>query len=79
VEDAQRTITGTRLRRFLGRTLEVLVEEPVPGEELSLGRSYAQAPDVDGLVVLNALLSPGDIVQARIIAVHGVDLEAAIV
>jgi ribosomal protein S12 methylthiotransferase len=79
VEDAQKPITEARLRRFLGRTLEVLVEEPVPGEDLSLGRCYAQAPDVDGLVVLNALLSPGDVVRARVVAVHGVDLEAVTV
>jgi ribosomal protein S12 methylthiotransferase len=78
VEDAQRPITEARLKRFLGKTLAVLVEEPVPGEELSLGRCYAQAPDVDGLVVINALLRPGDIVRVRIIAVNGVDLEGVV-
>ncbi|HRZ91258.1 MAG TPA: 30S ribosomal protein S12 methylthiotransferase RimO, partial [Spirochaetia bacterium] len=78
VEEAQRPITEADLRRFLGRDLEVLVEEPVEGEELSLGRSYAQAPEVDGLVVLNARLDPGRVVRARVVAVNGVDLEAAL-
>jgi len=78
VEEAQGPITEAALRRFLGRDLEVLVEEPVEGEELSLGRSYAQAPEVDGLVVLNARLEPGRVVRARVIAVNGVDVEASL-
>ena len=40
-------------------TLDVLVEEQVQGEELSLGRAYLQAPDVDGLVVVRAAAQPG--------------------
>ena len=76
VEEAQRPITEANLRAFLGRTLEVLVEERVEGEDLSLGRSYAQAPEVDGLVVLNRRLDPGRVVRARVFAVNGVDLEA---
>lgn len=76
VEEAQTELTETILRRFVGRTLEVLVEEGVEGEELSLGRSYAQAPDVDGLVVLHTRLAPGTVVRARVIAVNGVDMEA---
>lgn len=78
VEEAQRPITEEALRGFLGRELEVLVEEPVEGEELSLGRSYAQAPEVDGLVVLNARLEPGLVVRARVVAVNGVDMEAVV-
>ena len=78
VEEAQRPITEEALRGFVGRELEVLVEEPVEGEELSLGRSYAQAPEVDGLVVLNARLESGLVVRARVIAVNGVDVEAAL-
>ncbi len=78
VEEAQRGITEKALGRFLGKTLDVLVEEPVEGEELSLGRSYAQAPDVDGLVVLTARRESGRVVRARVLAVNGVDLEAAV-
>ncbi|HSV56914.1 MAG TPA: MiaB/RimO family radical SAM methylthiotransferase, partial [Magnetospirillaceae bacterium] len=78
VEEAQRPLTESRLRRFLGRDLEILVEEPVEGEDLSIGRSYAQAPEVDGLVVVNARLDPGRVVRARVTAVNGVDLEAAL-
>lgn len=45
-------------------------------EELSLGRAWLQAPDVDGLVVLRGAHEPGTIVRARVLAVNGVDLDA---
>ena len=45
-------ITERALDGQVGKTLDVLVEERVQGEELSLGRAYLQAPEVDGLVVV---------------------------
>jgi len=35
-----------------------------------------QAPDVDGSTVLDGDFAPGQIVKAKVIAVHGVDFEA---
>jgi ribosomal protein S12 methylthiotransferase len=35
----------------IGRQLDVLIDSPVPGEPNAwIGRSYADAPDVDGVV-----------------------------
>ena len=48
------------------------------GEEFSLGRAWMQAPDVDGLTVLRGRRRPGELVGARILAVTGVDFDAAI-
>jgi ribosomal protein S12 methylthiotransferase len=93
VEEAQERITPERLERFVGRELEVLVEERVASkagddgdagsvgdagdsEELSLGRAWFQAPEVDGLVVLRGSLEPGAMVRAKVLAVTGVDLDA---
>jgi ribosomal protein S12 methylthiotransferase len=76
IEEEQERITPSRLQRFLGRSIDVLVEEEVEGSELCLGRGWMQAPDVDGLVVLKGRFSPGELVRARIVAVNGVDLEA---
>ncbi|HOV65279.1 MAG TPA: radical SAM protein, partial [Spirochaetia bacterium] len=77
LETIQETITMERLSRHVGRVLPVLIEENVKGEELSLGRSYIQAPEVDGLVVVHGgNHRPGSIVSCRIIKVNGVDLEA---
>ena len=47
-------------------------------EELSLGRAWLQAPDVDGLTVLRGRCRPGELVRSRVLAVNGVDLDAAI-
>ena len=73
----QEASTTRNLARFKGRELPVFMEETVEGEDLSLGRIYAQAPEVDGLTVVNtAKVKPGTVLRCRIIGVHGYDLEA---
>ena len=42
----------------MGTTLDVLVEEQVEGEDMSIGRGFLQAPDVDGLAVLRRRCAP---------------------
>jgi len=76
IEAAQEAIGAERLRRFVGARVEVLVEETVEGENLSLGRAWMQAPEVDGLSLLKKRARPGERVLARIVAVNGVDFEA---
>lgn len=79
VEQAQIAISESRLDRQVGRTLDVLVEEPVQGKRLYLGRAYLQAPEVDGLVVVKAdTLEPGRIYPVRIERRAGIDLEASL-
>jgi ribosomal protein S12 methylthiotransferase len=77
VEERQVPITWRRLDRHLGAVLDVLVEERVEGEELSIGRAYLQAPDVDGLTVVRAACAPGSLVRVRIERRNGFDLEGA--
>jgi 2-methylthioadenine synthetase len=76
VEAAQGPITDRRLRRFIGKEIEVLAEEAVEGSALSLARGWMQAPDVDGLTLVKAKLEPGTRAMVRINAVNGVDFEA---
>ena len=76
IEEEQERISSARLERFIGREVEILVEEEVEGSALSLGRAWMQASDVDGLTVVKASFKPGTLVLARVIAVNGVDLEA---
>ena len=81
LEEAQEGITRERLGRFVGREVDVLVEEKVAraadgDEELSLGRAWNQAPDVDGLTVLRGSHEPGSVLRARVLAVNGVDFDA---
>lgn len=79
LEELQQQISEEQMDRFVGQELTLIIEEKVEGEVLYLSRSYFQAPEVDGLVVLRAEgLETGDIVQARIIKRNGVDLEAVL-
>jgi ribosomal protein S12 methylthiotransferase len=76
LETRQVPITERALDARVGTTLDVLVEEEVEGEDMSIGRGYLQAPDVDGLVVLRGRRPPGTVARARITRRNGVDLEA---
>lgn len=88
----QTDISIQKLNFFVGKTYEVLIEELIPEEDqesetfLALGRSWFQAPEVDGAIVLSYTkasvdldarpIAPGSVVNARIIRVNGLDLEA---
>ncbi len=65
--------------RQLGRTLDVLMDRCIPGEKHAfIGRTYADAPEVDGVVyVTGAGLAPGRIAPCEIVARKGYDLIAA--
>ena len=81
LETIQTEILGERLDRFVGREIDVLVEEPVVGEKLALGRGFMHAPEVDGAVVLRYAGEdprPGRFVRARIVRRNGVDFEAVV-
>ena len=62
----QEKISARRLRQKIGSTLAVLIDES--GEKGAVGRSSADAPEIDGLVhIKNAKgLTPGEFVQVRI-------------
>ena len=63
----------------IGRQFDVLLDTAVPGErDVWIGRSYADAPDVDGVVyVTGEGLATGQIVPCEIVASREYDLVAA--
>jgi ribosomal protein S12 methylthiotransferase len=63
---------------LVGRTLDVLIDGPAPeGRHLWLGRTYADAPDVDGVTwVRGTNLRPGDLVPCEIVGTEEYDLIA---
>ncbi|HJQ82231.1 MAG TPA: 30S ribosomal protein S12 methylthiotransferase RimO [Lacipirellulaceae bacterium] len=65
----------------IGRKLNVLVDAAMPEEETAwIGRSYADAPDVDGVVyVTGEGFSVGQIVPCEVVARSGYDLAAVAV
>ena len=68
----QQSISLEINQRFVGRTLQVLVEGC--GEGLSFGRSYRDAPEIDGLVIVEGELPVGEMVAVRITGALPYDL-----
>lgn len=76
---AQAAISAGRMRSKIGKTLEILVDEMTPAG--ALGRSYADAPEIDGRVLLTTEreLRPGELVGASIYAADDHDLWGRVV
>ena len=75
--------SAARLRRRIGATMQVLIDRaPQLGRKGAVGRSYADAPEIDGSVRLlppakaSTRLAVGEFVRARIVAADGHDLIA---
>jgi ribosomal protein S12 methylthiotransferase len=68
VMSVQQNISRDMHRKFIGQTVEVLVEGYSEETELLLqGRTSQQAPDIDGVVLINSgQANIGDIVKVRI-------------
>ena len=65
----------------VGREFELLVESTEgqvteDGEPIFVGRSYRDAPEVDGLVFCYGVARPGSMLRARIVGSLGHDLLA---
>jgi ribosomal protein S12 methylthiotransferase len=76
-------VSAQRLRRRVGATMQVLVDSaPSLGKKGALGRSYADAPEIDGVVRLlppekiSKTLKVGEFTRARIVGTEGHDLVA---
>jgi len=72
--EVQQPISLEKNQALVGETLDVLIEGQDQG--LSAGRSYRDAPEVDGLVLMQEYLPVGEIVSARIVAALAYDLIA---
>ena len=76
-------VSAQRLQRRVGATMQVLVDAaPAQGRRGGVGRSYADAPEIDGTVQLLApqkiskTLKVGEFTRARIVSTQGHDLVA---
>ena len=70
----QQGISAARLQRKVGREIEILIDSV--DEEGAVGRSSADAPEIDGRVFLDGAtgLTPGDWVRATVTAADEYDL-----
>jgi ribosomal protein S12 methylthiotransferase len=65
----QEKISRKRLKRRLGQTVDVLIDRlsaTDKGESIAIGRSFADAPEIDGVVYV---FEPGDAAPGDIVAV----------
>ena len=76
-------VSAARLRRRIGASMQVLVDSaPALGRKGGKGRSYADAPEIDGIVHLlppekiSKTLKVGEFTRARIVGTQGHDLVA---
>ena len=62
----QQQISAERLQEKVGREIMVLIDEV--DEEGAIGRSMADAPEIDGAVYLNgeSKVKPGDVVRVKV-------------
>jgi ribosomal protein S12 methylthiotransferase len=80
---AQQRISLARNQEQVGKTLDVLVEGngQLTGRKgpVSIARSYRDAPEVDGLVIVPGTLPPGKMARVRITGAMEYDLMGEVV
>lgn len=77
------SVSAAKLHQRIGATMQVLVDSaPALGKKGAVGRSYADAPEIDGVVKLlppekiSKTLRVGEFTKARIVGTQGHDLVA---
>jgi ribosomal protein S12 methylthiotransferase len=73
--ELQADVSLRKNRRLIGQEVEVLVEGELAGRATrQRGRSSAQAPEIDGIVMLRGEAQPGEFVRVRINEARTYDL-----
>jgi ribosomal protein S12 methylthiotransferase len=74
--ERQQAISLGKNQAFVGQTLPVLIEGS--GDGLSLGRSYRDAPEIDGMVIVEDELPAGEMFPVRITGALAYDLSGVV-
>ena len=66
--ELQQGISLDRQRSFVGKEIQVLVEDVDHEDGMRWGRSFRDAPEIDGLVAVSGAdgVSPGEIIKVRV-------------
>ncbi|WP_419917750.1 30S ribosomal protein S12 methylthiotransferase RimO [Candidatus Poriferisocius sp.] len=70
--EVQDGITAARRDQLIGRDIEVLVDAP------GVARSYREAPEIDGIIIVPEHLPAGRFHTVRVVDARGVDLVAEV-
>jgi len=74
--EMQQGISLARNQALVGKTLQVLVEGE--GDGLSIARSYRDAPEIDGYVIIDGEVPAGEMLPVRITGAMNYDLTATV-
>ncbi len=74
--ELQQGISLETNQAFVGETLDVLIEGH--GDGLSMGRSYRDAPEIDGLVIVEGDIPDGELAPVRISGAMTYDLTGVV-
>jgi len=81
--EKQAGISAEKLKRNIGRTREVIIDDVHSSDEYFIGRSSSDAPDIDGLVYIEKTskqnIQVGDITQVTITDTDEYDMWGALV
>jgi ribosomal protein S12 methylthiotransferase len=77
--EQQQRISLARNQSFVGRTLTTLIEGVDEKKGLSFGRCFRDAPEVDGLVIVEGLVPLGEMVPVKITGALEYDLTGSVV
>ena len=81
IMELQQAVSFDLNESHVGEVLEVLIEGYLPEDRIYVGRTYRDAPGVDGLFFLEAdkELMTGDIVKAKVTQALGYDLSGVMI
>ena len=76
VMELQQEIAFEHCENMIGKVLDVMIEGKVADEPAYVGRTYMDAPNVDGLIFVNAdeMLMSGDFVRVKVTGANEYDL-----
>ena len=76
VMELQQEIAVEHCENMVGKVLDVMIEGKVADEPAYVGRTYMDAPNVDGLIFVNAdeMLMSGDFVRVKVTGANEYDL-----
>ncbi|HSL26588.1 MAG TPA: 30S ribosomal protein S12 methylthiotransferase RimO, partial [Acidimicrobiia bacterium] len=76
LQEVQEQVTAEAAAAMVGRRVEVLVDQVEDG--VAVGRSYREAPEIDGVITMDTG-SPGKWHEVEITAAYGSELEGKVV
>jgi ribosomal protein S12 methylthiotransferase len=74
--ERQQAISLEKNQAWVGKTMQVLIEGS--GDGLSLGRTYRDAPEIDGMVIIEDGLAVGEMLPVRITGAMTYDLSGVV-